>query len=80
MKKPQKEKNQTVILEIKNLFSQTKNTLESHSSRPEQVEDRISDHKHKIEIKEKTEKILVKQLKRCERHMQEFSDSIKEQT
>jgi chromosome segregation ATPase len=49
----------------------------SHSSRLEQVEDRISELKDKIEIKEKTEEILVKQLKSCERNMQELSDSIK---
>jgi chromosome segregation ATPase len=70
-------KNQTEILEIKSLFSQTKNTVESHSSRLEQVEDRTSELKDKVEIKEKTEEILVKQLKSCERNMQELSDSIK---
>jgi hypothetical protein len=41
------------------------------------VEDRISELKDKIEIKEKTEEILVKQLKSCERNVEEFSDSIK---
>jgi hypothetical protein len=41
------------------------------------VEDRISGLKDKIEIKEKTEEILVKQLQSCGRNMQEFSDSIK---
>jgi hypothetical protein len=41
------------------------------------VEDRISELEHKMEIKEKTEKILIKQLKSCERNMQELSDSIK---
>jgi chromosome segregation ATPase len=35
-------KNHTEILEIKSPFSQTKNTVEDHSSRLEQVEDRIS--------------------------------------
>jgi hypothetical protein len=34
-------KNQTEILEIKIPFSQTKNTVEGHSSRLKQVEDRI---------------------------------------
>jgi hypothetical protein len=55
-------KNQTEILEIKSLFSQTKNTVEGHFSRVEQVEDRISELKDKVEIKErkKTEEILVK--------------------
>jgi chromosome segregation ATPase len=64
-------KNQTEILEINSPFSQTKNTVEGHSSRLEQVEDRISELKYKIEIKEKTEQILVKQLKSSERSMQE---------
>jgi hypothetical protein len=39
--------------------------------------DIISELKGKIEIKEKIEEIIVKQLKICERNMQEFSDSIK---
>jgi septal ring factor EnvC (AmiA/AmiB activator) len=43
--------------------------VEDHSRRLEQVEDRISELKDKIEIKEKTEEILVKQLKSCERYM-----------
>jgi hypothetical protein len=30
-----------------------------------------------MEIKGKTEELLVKQLKTCERNMQEFTDSIK---
>jgi chromosome segregation ATPase len=41
------------------------------------VEDKISELKDKIEVKEKTEEILVKQLKSCESNMQELSDSIK---
>jgi predicted nucleic acid-binding Zn-ribbon protein len=51
--------------------------VESHSSRLERAEDRISELEDKIEIKEKTKEILVKQHKRCERNMTEFSDSIK---
>jgi hypothetical protein len=47
--------------------------VESHSSRLEQVEDRISELKDKIEIEE----ILVKQLKSCERNMQELTNSIR---
>jgi TolA-binding protein len=62
-----KKKNQT----------ETKSTVEGHCSRLEQVEDRISELKDKIEIKEKTEEILVKQLKNCERNMQKLSNSIK---
>jgi chromosome segregation ATPase len=74
-----RKKNQTKILEIKSPFSKTENTVEGHSSRLELVEDRISELKDKIEIKEKkkTEEILVKQLKRTEKNMQELSDSFK---
>jgi hypothetical protein len=50
-----RKKNQAKILEIKSPFSQTKNTVEAHSSRLEQVENRILELKDKIEIKEKTE-------------------------
>jgi chromosome segregation ATPase len=71
-------KNQTDIQEIKSPCSQIKNTVEGYSSRLAQVEDRISELKDKIEIKEKApEEISVKQLKNCERNMQELSDSIK---
>jgi TolA-binding protein len=48
-----------------------------HSSRLEQAEDRISEHEDKMEIKGKTEELLVKQLKTYERNMQELSNSIK---
>jgi chromosome segregation ATPase len=51
--------------------------VEGHESRLEQVENRISEQKDKIEISEKTEEILVKQLKICERNMHELTDSIK---
>jgi predicted RNase H-like nuclease (RuvC/YqgF family) len=43
--------------------------MEGHSRRPEQLEDRISKLKDKIEMKEKTEEMLVKQLKSCERNI-----------
>jgi chromosome segregation ATPase len=58
-------------------LSETKDTLEGHSSRLEQVEDIISELKDKIEIKEKREEILVKKLKSCERNMQELINSFK---
>jgi TolA-binding protein len=51
--------------------------VEGRSSRLEQVEDRISKLEGKIEIKEKTEEILVKQPKSSEKNMQELSDSFK---
>jgi hypothetical protein len=44
------------------------------------VEDKISELKDNTEIKEKTEEIIVKQLKTCERNLQELSDSIKRPT
>jgi septal ring factor EnvC (AmiA/AmiB activator) len=54
--------------------------VEGHSHRLEQVEDRISELKDKIEIKRKTEELLVKQLKTCERNMQELPTPSKDQT
>jgi septal ring factor EnvC (AmiA/AmiB activator) len=51
--------------------------MEGHPSRTEQSEDRISELKDKIEIKGKTEELLVKQLKTYERKMQELTNSIK---
>jgi hypothetical protein len=42
-------KNQTEKLEIKSPLNQLKNTVESHSSRLEQVEERISWFKDKID-------------------------------
>jgi hypothetical protein len=49
---------------------------EGHSSRLQQVEDRIAEFDDKIEIKEKAEEPLVKQHKSCE-NMQELTESIK---
>jgi chromosome segregation ATPase len=51
--------------------------MKGHSSRLEQAEDRISEREDNMEIKEKTKELLVKQLKTCERNMQELTDSIK---
>jgi archaeosine-15-forming tRNA-guanine transglycosylase len=51
--------------------------MEGHSNRLEQAEDRISELEDKMEIKEKTEELLVKQLKICERYMQVLTDLIK---
>jgi hypothetical protein len=48
-----RKKNQIEILKIKSTSSQTKNTVEGHFSRLEQVEDRISELKDETEIKEK---------------------------
>jgi chromosome segregation ATPase len=51
--------------------------MEGDSSRLDQGEDRVSEIEDKMEIKGKTEELLVKQLKTCERNMQELTDSIK---
>jgi hypothetical protein len=45
--------------------TETQNTMEGHSSRLEQVEDRISELEDKMEIQGKTEQQLVKQLETC---------------
>jgi chromosome segregation ATPase len=51
--------------------------MEGHFSRLEQAEDKISDLEDKMEIKGKTGELLVKQLRTCERNMQELTESIK---
>jgi chromosome segregation ATPase len=72
-----RKKNEIEILDIKSPLSQTKNTVEGHSSRLEQVEDRILDLKDNIETEENNKEILVKQDKSCQRKLQELSSSIK---
>jgi chromosome segregation ATPase len=57
--------------------TEIQNTMEGHSSRLEQAEDRISELEDEMDIKGRTEELLVKQLKTCERNMQELTDSIK---
>jgi DNA repair exonuclease SbcCD ATPase subunit len=57
--------------------TEIQNTIEGHSSRLEQAEDRISEFEDEMEIKGKTEEILVRQTKTCEKNMQELTDSIK---
>jgi heat shock protein HslJ len=51
--------------------------MEGQSSRTEQTEDRISELEDEVVIKGKTEELLIKQLKTCEKKMQELTDSIK---
>jgi hypothetical protein len=53
-----RKKNQTGILVIKIFLNQIKNILECQASRLEQVENRISELKDKIDIKEKNRRIL----------------------
>jgi Mg2+ and Co2+ transporter CorA len=57
--------------------TEIKNTTEGCSSSLEQAEDRISELEDKMEIKGKTDVLLFKQLKTCERNMQELTNSIK---
>jgi hypothetical protein len=42
------------------------------------MEDRVSALEDKIEIKEKTEELLIRQLKSCERNIQELTTPSKE--
>jgi chromosome segregation ATPase len=55
------------------------NKIEGQSSRIEQTEDRISELKDEMVIKGKTGELLSKQLKTCEKKMQELTNSIKKQ-
>jgi phosphatidate phosphatase PAH1 len=57
--------------------TEIQNKMEVHSSRIEQTEYRISEQEDEMVIKGKTKELLVKQLKTCERNMQELTDSIK---
>jgi hypothetical protein len=57
--------------------TEMQNKMESQSSRREQTEDRISELIDEMVIKGKTKELLVKQLKTCEKKMQELTDSIK---
>jgi hypothetical protein len=49
------------------------NIMEGHSSKTEQTEDKISELEDEMEIKGKTEELLVKQLKTCEKKIQELT-------
>jgi chromosome segregation ATPase len=57
--------------------TELQNKMEGQSSRIEQTENRISELEDEMAIKGKTEEPLVKQLKTCEKKMQELTDSIK---
>jgi hypothetical protein len=57
--------------------TETQNTVEGHSSRLEQAEDKNSEPEGKTKIKGKIEELLVKQLKNWEKNIQELTDSIK---
>jgi phosphatidate phosphatase PAH1 len=57
--------------------TEIQSTMEGYSSRLEQAEDRIKELEDKMEIKGKTEQLLIKQFKTCKRNMQELTNSIK---
>jgi chromosome segregation ATPase len=57
--------------------TEIQNKMEGHSNRIEQTENRISELEYEMAIKGKTKELLVKQLKTCEKKMQELTDSIK---
>jgi hypothetical protein len=57
--------------------TETQNTMEGHSNRLEQAEDRISELEDEMVIKGKTEELLVRQLKSCERNMQKLAEGEK---
>jgi hypothetical protein len=56
------------------------NKMEGHSSRIEQTEDQFLELDGEMAIRGKTEELLVKKLKTCEKKMQELTDCIKSQT
>jgi hypothetical protein len=45
--------------------TEIQNTMESHTSSPKQAEDRITELEDEMDIKGKTEVLLIKQLKTC---------------
>jgi hypothetical protein len=57
--------------------TEIQNTMEGHSSKVEQAEDRCSELEDEMEIKGKTEGLLLKQIKTCERNMQVRNNYIK---
>jgi hypothetical protein len=60
--------------------TEIQSTMEGHSSRLKQAEDRISELDDKKEIKGQTEELLVKQLKISERNMENSLTPSKDQT
>jgi chromosome segregation ATPase len=57
--------------------TEIQNKMEGHSSRLEQAEDRISELEDEMDMKGKTEELLIRQLKTSERNMQELTKCIK---
>jgi hypothetical protein len=60
--------------------TEIQNKKEGHTSRLQQAEDRISELDNEMVIKGKPEELLVRQLKTCERNMQELPTPSKDQT
>jgi chromosome segregation ATPase len=58
-------------------MKQNQNKMEGHLSTIEKTEERISELEDEMAIKGKTEELLVKQPKTCEKKMEELTDSIK---
>jgi uncharacterized protein YjaZ len=57
--------------------TEIQSTMEGHSSILEQAKNIISELEDETDIRGKTKKLLVKQLKTCERNMQELTNSTK---
>jgi ADP-dependent phosphofructokinase/glucokinase len=57
--------------------TEIQNKMEGYSSRIEKKEDRISELEDEMKAKGKTEELLVKQLKTCEKKIQELTDFIR---
>jgi hypothetical protein len=57
--------------------TELQNKTEGQSCRTGQTEDRISELKVEMVIKGKTKELLIKQLKTCEKKLQELTESIK---
>jgi septal ring factor EnvC (AmiA/AmiB activator) len=57
--------------------TEIQNKMESYASRIEQKEDRNSELEDEMKAKGKTEELLVKQLKTCEKKIQELTDFIR---
>jgi hypothetical protein len=67
------------ILRKKN-ETEIQNRMEGHSCRIEQTEDRNSELEDEMAIKGKTEELLVKQLKTCEKKCKNLLTTSKDQT
>jgi hypothetical protein len=72
-----------VTHDMENLRKKTEteiqNKMEGHSSRLEQAEDRISELEDEMVIKGKTEELLVRHLRDCDRNMKNSPTLSKDQ-